>query len=421
MNNWTATTIGAQVTLQRGFDITRKEQRDGPIPVVSSGGISSYHDVPKAKGPGVILGRKGVVGSVYYQTADYWPHDTTLWVKDFHGNSERFVYYFFRAFSHRLAGLDVGSANPTLNRNHVHPIRVLWPPKPDQERIAEILGALDDKIDLNKRTNVTLESLAQAVFRDWFVDFGPVRRKFDGVTEPTEILGGLVTDTERAQQVSGLFPSEIGTDELPIGWETRPIGELAEIVGGSTPSTTESEYWDHGTHCWATPKDLARIGGLFLLESARKVTDAGLQKIGSGLSPAGTVLLSSRAPIGYLAIAGGPTAVNQGFIALRPTLEMPTAVSLFWCKQNMDLIKAHANGSTFQEISKKNFRPLPVVTAGSELTEAFVEIVDPLLALISERTRENRTLNELRDLLLSKLMSGDIRLGEAEERLQEVA
>jgi len=125
--HWIETTIGDQATLQRGIDITKAEQRDGNVPVVSSGGISSYHDTAAVEGPGVILGRKGVVGSVFYVEVDYWPHDTSLWVKDFHGNHPRFVYYFFKSVAAQIARMDVGSANPTLNRNHVHPIRVSWP------------------------------------------------------------------------------------------------------------------------------------------------------------------------------------------------------------------------------------------------------------------------------------------------------
>src|SRR3984893_12486934 len=131
MGDWIDTTIGDQVVLQRGIDITRAAQRVGVITVISSGDVSSYHDTPGASGPGVVLGRKGVVGSVYYVSSDYWPHDTTLWVKDFHGNDPRFVYYFFKWMAPRIATMDVGSANPTLNRNHVHPIEILWPLVPE--------------------------------------------------------------------------------------------------------------------------------------------------------------------------------------------------------------------------------------------------------------------------------------------------
>lgn len=137
MPEWRAVTIGDVITLQRGFDITRVEQRPGPIPVISSGGISSYHDTSAATGPGVVIGRKGTLGRAFYLSGDYWPHDTTLWVKDFKGNLPKFVYYFFLGLD--VMGLDVGSANPTLNRNHVHPIQVRWPERGDQEGIADVL------------------------------------------------------------------------------------------------------------------------------------------------------------------------------------------------------------------------------------------------------------------------------------------
>ncbi|MBN1632269.1 MAG: restriction endonuclease subunit S [Thermoleophilia bacterium] len=168
MSEWIATTIGEQATLQRGFDITKTEQVEGDVPVISSGGVLSYHDVPMAKGPGVMLGRKGVLGTVWYTPGDYWPHSTSLWVKDFHGNYPRFVYYFFKWLGPRLVNMDVGSANPTLNRNHVHPMEVRWPPLPEQRAIAHILGTLDDKIELNRRMNETLEAMARALFKSWF-------------------------------------------------------------------------------------------------------------------------------------------------------------------------------------------------------------------------------------------------------------
>jgi len=119
---WLSTTIGDQLTLQRGFDITKKQQNSGSVPVVSSGGIKSFHDVAMAQAPGVVLGRKGSLGTVFLLEQDYWPHDTTLWVKDFKGNDPQFVYYFFKSL--KLAKLDTGAANPALNRNVVHPIGV---------------------------------------------------------------------------------------------------------------------------------------------------------------------------------------------------------------------------------------------------------------------------------------------------------
>ncbi len=148
-----------------GFDITRSEQRDGAIPVVSSGGVSSFHDVSVAHGPGgVVIGRKGTLGKTFYLDGDFWPHDTTLWVKDFKSSVPRFVYYFMSGFD--TTWLDAGSANPTLNRNHLHPLRVLWPPVREQRAIADLLGALDDKIASNRKLAATANALAVLMLGD---------------------------------------------------------------------------------------------------------------------------------------------------------------------------------------------------------------------------------------------------------------
>ncbi|MGH9426662.1 MAG: restriction endonuclease subunit S, partial [Terriglobia bacterium] len=140
---WVETTIGDQLTLQRGFDITKSEQQDGKFPVVSSGGIKSYHDKAMALGPGVVIGRKGTLGKVFYLEGDYWPHDTTLWVKDFKANEPRFVYYLFAGLE--VKRLDSGTANPALNRNQVHPIKLKWPPVAQQKSLVATLDALSSE------------------------------------------------------------------------------------------------------------------------------------------------------------------------------------------------------------------------------------------------------------------------------------
>jgi type I restriction enzyme S subunit len=174
--------------------------------------------------------------------------------------------------------------------------------------VVGILGSLDDKIELNRRMNETLEEMARALFKSWFVDFDPVRAKMAG-HQPA----GMDDET------AALFPDSFEDSplgEIPKGWSVTPIGEAVRAVGGGTPSTKELSFWEGGMHCWATPKDLSKLRGPVLLDTERKVTDAGLAKISSGLLPVGTVLLSSRAPVGYLAIAQVPVTVNQGFIAM---------------------------------------------------------------------------------------------------------
>jgi type I restriction enzyme S subunit len=140
---WLHTTIGDQLTLQRGFDITKDQQVEGPVPVVSSGGIKSFHNKAMVSGPGVVIGRKGTLGKAFFIESDFWPHDTTLWVKDFKRNEPRFVYYFFTGLD--VKKLNSGSANPALNRNQVHPIRLFWPPVESQRKIVEALDELEEQ------------------------------------------------------------------------------------------------------------------------------------------------------------------------------------------------------------------------------------------------------------------------------------
>ena len=302
--------------------------------------------------------------------------------------------------------INVGAVFDSLRCADVPKFELRIPPLFEQRAIVHILGTLDDKIELNRRMNETLEAIARALFKSWFVDFDPVRAKAEG------------RDPGLPKHIAGLFPdsfedSELG--EIPKGWEIQSIGDLADVVGGTTPSTKESAYWEGGTYAWATPKDLSGLSVPVLLNTERRITDAGLLQIGSGLLPMGTVLLSSRAPIGYLAVAEIPVAINQGFIAMTPKTGTSNIVLLLWASVAHEEIVSRANGSTFLEISKVNFRPIPIVTPPPAVMQAFEEQARPLYERIVEGARESHTLAALRDTLLPKLISGQIRVADAEQ------
>ncbi len=321
-------------------------------------------------------------------------------------DSALFVYYNLSTRKSEIRGSASGSAQPILNKSAFGRLEIELPSPAEQRAIAHILGTLDDKIELNRRRNQTLEAMARALFKDWFVDFGPVRAKMEGRTPylPADLWQ--------------LLPDRLDDEGKPEGWRYSTIGSEVTVCGGSTPSTKEPAFWEGGEHHWATPKDLSTLTFPVLLDTARKITDAGIAKIGSGLLPVGTVLLSSRAPIGYLAITEVPTAINQGFIAMKCDGSLPNVFVLFWCRENMDLILGNANGSTFQEISKGNFRPIPVVVPSEPILNAFREHTEPLYRHIVENERESHTLSQLRDTLLPKLISGDLRIAEAKRFLE---
>jgi len=320
---------------------------------------------------------------------------------------EDFVYYLarlpeFRAFAKgRMEGT---SGRQRVSWQALADFEIADIEKHDRKEIGSILASLDSRIAGNRRVNKTLEAMALALFKDWFIDFGPVRAKLEGRQQPM-----------LAPEVTALFPDVLDEEGVPAGWRMSCIGDEVTVSGGATPSTKESAYWTDGAHHWATPKDLSSLLSPVLLKTERKITDSGLAKISSGLLPSGTVLLSSRAPIGYLAIAEVPTAINQGFIAMTCNKTLPNLFALFWCKERMNLILGNANGSTFQEISKTNFRPLPVVVPSKHVLDAFVAATDPIYRCLVANLRESRSLEKLRDLLLPKLLSGEIRVKDAEQ------
>ena len=173
---WQETTLGEVIELKRGYDLPKRERFPGAVPLVSSSGVTDYHAASKVAGPGVVTGRYGTLGEVFFVREDFWPLNTTLYVRDFKSNDPRFISYFlkcidFQPFSDK-------AAVPGLNRNHLHQAPIWFPDDVNEQRaIAHILGTLDDKIELNRRMNETLEAMARALFKDWFVDFGPTRAK----------------------------------------------------------------------------------------------------------------------------------------------------------------------------------------------------------------------------------------------------
>jgi type I restriction enzyme S subunit len=393
-----------------GKALVAASRQDGNIPVYGTNGQCGWHSVPSFQGPGIIIGRKGQGPlGVEYCPTDYWVIDTAYSLKLVEGLSIKYCYYLIDYVG--LNHLKDGTSNPTLSRDSFGHQLFPLPPAEDQKAIAFILGTLDEKIELNRKTNETLEAIAKALFKSWFVDFDPVRAKVE--SRPT----GLPAE------ISDLFPdsfedSELG--EIPSGWRVAPVGDVVECVGGSTPSTNEPEYWDGGEYFWATPKDLSSLSEPFLLDTAKKITADGVQRISSGILPVGTVLLSSRAPVGYVAAACVPVSINQGFIALKSNGLMSSAYLLNWCLSNVQQFKDRASGTTFAEISKAAFRPIPLLVPSEQVARSFSDKAQALYERVVSNMRQSTLLAATRDSLLPKLISGEIRIPDAEKMLEEV-
>lgn len=396
-SDWITTTIGSQVLLQRGFDITKAQQRDGRVPVVSSGGISSYHDIATAKGPGVVLGRKGTLGSVFYLAEDYWPHDTTLWVKDFKGNLPRFVYYFFKSMSADLLALDNATANPALNRNHVHPIEVFWPSRSMQESIVDILGALDDKIASNSASNRKLEQLASTLFTSWFVDFDPVVAKRDGRTPISAPL-----------EVVTLFPSHFEESEigpLPEGWRIVPLDSVADFLNG----LALQRY---------PPRDADELPVIKIAE-LRAGTSVGADRCGGVPSEYviddGDVVFSWSGSLMVDVWCGGKGALNQHLFKVTSS-EVPKWFYLAWLNEHLPEFQAIAadKATTMGHIRRFHLTEAKVLLPPEPLMKAMTKVQQSLLDHIIHTRVESRTLAHVRDTLLGPLLSGELTIKAAE-------
>ena len=323
-----------------------------------------------------------------------------------------FIYYWLKHNTDELERHATGTTFRELSGSALKRIRIPLPTPSEQHAIARVLSALDDKIELNRRMNQTLEAITRAIFKDFFVDFGPVRANAAGhAPYLPESFWSLFPDR--------LSDSKIGP--IPAGWELSIIGEEVNVVGGSTPSTKNPIYWHNGKHLWATPKDLSRISSPVLQDTEKKITDAGIKKISSGLLPIGTVLLSSRAPIGYLAISEELTAINQGFIAMICKKRLPNIHVLFWCYENLAYIKNISGGSTFSEISKGVFRTIPVVIPSDNILTAYEDIVRPLYNRIAINMKKIVWLTHTRNFILPKLLSREIHLRDAEWMIETAA
>lgn len=289
----------------------------------------------------------------------------------------------------------IGATMPNLNTSVMSAVPFLLPPLEEQKAIAKVLSSLDDKIELNRRMNVTLEAMARALFKAWFVDFEPVHANKEN--RPS---------TSASPEIAKLFPSDF-ENGIPEGWRFGKLGDVLDAKGGTTPSTKNSTFWD-GENFWATPKDLSNLRFPVLLNTDRKITDEGVQQISSGVLPKGTLLLSSRAPIGYLAISQTPVSINQGFIAIQGK-ELSNLYMLFWLKENMESVKSRANGSTFQEISKSSFRAVEIAVPINPIRDRFDAFAKSIFEKIVANEIESENLAEIRNSLLPRLISGRIR------------
>jgi type I restriction enzyme, S subunit len=277
-----------------------------------------------------------------------------------------------------------------------------WPPieKNAQLAIAHILGTLDDKIELNRRMNETMEAMARALFKSWFVDFDPVRAKADG------------RHTGLPKHIADLFPdsfedSEIG--EIPKEWKVKPFANTVEIVGGGTPKTSVADYWD-GDIPWFSIVDAPGGSDVWVIDTGKKITQNGIEYSSTQILPVSTTIISARGTVGRIALVGVPMAINQSCYGLRGKVGSSGIFTYYSTNELVGRLQQHAHGSVFDTITRDTFAGVPTVLPPTKLVDAFEKLVGPALSRIRTGLFCSRTLATLRDIILPKLISGVIKV-----------
>lgn len=311
----------------------------------------------------------GKIGRIYEKSA--YINQRVLLFRPHKEIDKDFLYYTICArsfYDYIISFVDSETAQPNISATTIGKYELYLPPLNIQNEIASILQSLDDKIELNNKINKNLEQQLQALYQNLFID------------------------------------------NADVEWKQGTISDLGTVVGGSTPSKSKPEYYTENGIAWITPKDLSVNKSKFISHGANDITELGLKSSSASIMPEGTVLFSSRAPIGYIAIAAGEVTTNQGFKSVVPKPEIGTPFVYYFLKHNLPIIEGMAAGSTFKEVSGNTMKNVPAVIPDTATLFKFNDFCKPLFAQQKILEEQNQSLAALRDSILPKLMSGQIDL-----------
>lgn len=394
---WYEKPLGEVITLQRGFDLPKQKRKQGEVPIVSSSGISGMHEEARVKGPGVVTGRYGTIGQVFYIGEAFWPLNTTLFVKDFKGSDPKFVSYFLRTLD--FDSFSDKSSVPGINRNHLHAARVRVPGLAEQQTIASVLGSLDDKIELNRRMNETLEEMARALFKSWFLGFDPVRAKMEG-RQPA----GMDDET------AALFPdsfegSPLG--EIPKGWRAGYLGDIADNLrrGVDPAAISRSTPYIGLDHMPRKSIALSEWG------------EAGEVGSNKSLFRQGEILFGKLRPYFHkigVATIDGVCSTDILVVVPRVPLWYGLALSHLSSVELVNHADATSTGTRMPRAKWADLARFEIVVPSEDVAKALTAQIQPLVVAIRSNIHQSRTLAAIRDMLLPKLLSGEVRVREAE-------
>lgn len=368
-----------------------KDIIEGKIATDSVARVSSEHverlSRHKLRSGDIVYGRRGDIGrqALIRPEQEGWMCGTGCLRLSF-GESvldPLFLHYYLRQDDvvSWIANQAVGATMPNLNTGILRSVPVRFPPLPEQRRIAGLLSTYDTLIENNQRRIRILGEMARALYREWFVHFRfPGHKRLPRVASP---LG-----------------------DIPKGWDVTTVAESFEISGGGTPSRKESSYWDDGTVQWFAPSDLTAAGTMFMDDSPERITELGLAESSARLFPAFSVMMTSRATIGAIAINTHEACTNQGFITCSPNERVTLYFLFHWLTENVPTFQRMASGATFKEISRGVFKTIEFLHPSAALVRRFESQVEPMAKQMLTLQRQIQNLRRTRDLLLPRLLSG---------------
>lgn len=375
-SGWRFCELGDVITLQRGHDLPERNRRDGAVPIVSSSGPTGLHNETKARGPGVVTGRYGTLGEVFYVEDDYWPLNTTLYVKDFKGNNPRFVAYFLKTMN--LERFNGAGAVPGLNRNHLHKLRIRFPANTNiQEEIVAHLSHFDSLIETNRRRLALLEEAAQQLYNEWFV-----RLRFPGHAD-TDIVDGL-----------------------PKGWDRVPVSAICTVGRGASPRPINN--YMGGSVPWFKIADATASESPFVLSTKELVTEDGAAK--SVFLPVGELILSNSATCGIPYFLGVSGCIHDGWLYFKGLNRV--SKHFLYCylhAKQREIVLGIGDGSTQKNLNTTYIgKQTLLLPKDNHLVDKMSALLAPMFNQVFVLARHNQQLSEARDLLLPRLMSGEI-------------
>ena len=377
---WKEDVLGNVLEVKYGKD--HKKLADGQYPVYGSGGLMRYVDSILYDGPSILIPRKGTLNNIMFVDSPFWTVDTMFWsIINTDKVDPKFLFYSI--CKRDFASMNVGSAVPSMTVNILNDIQISYPKNiSDQRRIVSILSSLDRKIELNNKINADLEEMAQAIFKNWFVDFEPFK-------------DGKFVD------------SELGM--IPEGWKVGTLGEFCKCLLGGTPSRSKEEYWN-GEVNWINSGEINKFR---ILEASEKITELGLAKSATKLLPKKTTVLAiTGATLGQVSLLEIDTCANQSVIGVIENTEVPYEYIYPFIKDRIEILIQHQTGGAQQHINKDNVESLIFLLPAKNVLEGYISLVRPMYKRIESQCFENLYLSLLRDTLLPRLMSGELEVPE---------